>query len=70
MERNGHMLDRISMKQNILLQVTNGKFRTVFPFELNLEFLAKFKPGIGSRFGPTQDLKSELVDFSVNMRDC
>lgn len=53
MERNGHMLDRISLKSNILAQLTKGKYRTVFPIEFTLDFMAKFKKGIGSRFGPT-----------------
>ena len=43
---------------------------TIIPFELTLDFMAKWKRGIGSKHGHTQDLKSEFLDVSVNMKEC
>lgn len=43
---------------------------TVIPFEITLEFMALWKRGIGSKHGYTQDLKAELIDFSVKMNEC
>jgi hypothetical protein len=32
--------------------------------------MAKWKRGIGSKHGYTQDLKAEVIDFSVKMNEC
>ena len=32
--------------------------------------MAKWKRGVGSKHGYTQDFKGELIDFSVKMNEC
>lgn len=64
-------MDKISLQQNIWLELQDqGTDITVIPFELTYEFLAKWKRGIGSRHGYTQDLKAEVLDFKVEMKEC
>ena len=43
---------------------------TIIPFGIAFDFLAKWKRGIGSRHGPTQDLKSEYLNIAVEMQEC
>ena len=66
-------MDKVSLRQNIFIEIQDkkaGSDMTILPFSIELEFLAKWKQGIGSRHGPTQDMKSEYVDVSVEMHDC
>lgn len=64
-------MDTISLHQNLFLELQDqGTDITVIPFEITLEFLAKWKRGIGSKHGYTQDLKAEVVDFRVKMNEC
>ena len=47
-------MDTISLHQNLFLELQDqGTDITVIPFEITLEFLAKWKRGIGSKHGYT-----------------
>ena len=64
-------MDKISLHLNLFLQLQDkGTDITVIPLEISLEFLAKWKRGIGSKHGYTQDFKGELIDLSVKMIEC
>lgn len=69
--KNGKKMDKISLNINLFLQIKDkGVDLTIIPFEVTLDFMGKWKRGIGSKHGHTQDLKSELIDVSVSMKEC
>jgi hypothetical protein len=52
--KDGKSMDKISVHLNVFLQLQDkGIDLTIIPFELTLEFMAKWKLGIGSKHGHT-----------------
>lgn len=35
-----------------------------------MDFLAGFRQGIGSKYGPSQELASKLLDVRAELKDC
>lgn len=67
-------LDRFAVRQNIFFQYLGGNSKdesVIVPFEIEINFLAALRQGIGSRFGPTQELASKwLHPFKIEMKKC
>ena len=72
-ELNQKMLDRIALRHNLFLQFhgrDSGEI-VIIPVEIETNFLAGLRQGIGSRFGPTQEIAAEwLHPFKVEMKEC
>ena len=64
-------LDLIESKHNMYLQFkdTNSDL-TIIPMEFSFDFYGGFRQGIGSRYGPSQEMATELVDIRIQMKEC
>mgnify|MGYP001171148740 CR=1 FL=1 len=51
-------MDKISINQNVMLEVSNGKDDlTILPLEINLDFLILKRDGFKMYYGPTSTAK-------------
>lgn len=69
-------LDRIEWANNMFFEYVSQEsnlngLKLIIPFEIELNFFAGFRKGLGSRFGPNQELAAEwLWPFRVEMKEC
>jgi hypothetical protein len=67
-------LDQVQIKTNFFLEYHGGDKvdeTTIIPIEVEVNFLMALRQGIGSRFGPNQELAFQwLWPFSVQMKQC
>lgn len=64
----GDVMDRTALYQSLFFKIDepSGTYGTTyFKVEGILDFIHVFKQGIGSRFGPSQELKSQRMSFTV-----
>lgn len=65
------MMDKIQVHQNLLFAFQEaGQDVTVLPLSINLDFLSKWRPGAGFKYGKTQEFKFEFLDMQVALQDC
>ena len=73
-DKDNEIMDRSVLRQNFFLVFQNEDKNekttsktTIVPFEFELDFIHKFQSGVSSRFGHTQELKSERLGLSIKM---
>mmetsp|Transcript_1105 Transcript_1105/g.2030 ORF Transcript_1105/g.2030 Transcript_1105/m.2030 type:complete len:353 (+) Transcript_1105:35-1093(+) len=68
-------LDRFEFQENVFLMLTDDSLGdnqdfTVIPVEFKYKFLAGFRQGIGSRFGPSQELAVKYKQLDIQIKQC
>ena len=64
-------MDKISINQNVILELSNGKDDlTLIPLEINWDFLALQREGFKMHYGPTTTGKFEYLNSEVTFREC